>query len=225
MIDVTKNIRKDFRKFNLSRGMGSSYLDSIEKTRDVMPPYILEERQLNVAAYDIFSRLMLDRIIYFGEDVNDESCNIAISQLLYLSSIDESPIMLYINSPGGTVVDGLGLIDTMDYVKCQIGTICVGMAASMGAVILSNGAKGKRFVLPHSRVMIHQPSAHARGTLADMEISLKNSQTMREDLYQILAKNMGKTVEEITSLCDRDMWYKGQQAVDAGIVDKVLSNT
>ena len=152
-----KDLTKDFRKFALSNtnARASVLDDQIKSVNNILTPYILEERQLNVATFDVFSRLMYDRIIYFTGVVDDDSCNTAVAQLLYLSSVDERDISMYINSPGGSVVDGLGLVDTMNYISCDISTTCIGMAASMGSVLLSNGAKGKRFVLPHSRVMIH----------------------------------------------------------------------
>ena len=167
-------LTKDFRHFAIDKvGMSPSVIDDkIGKVNNHLTPYILEERQLNVATFDVFSRLMYDRIIYFTGVVNDDTCDTAIAQLLYLSSVDERDINMYINSPGGSVVDGLGLVDTMNYINCDISTTCIGMAASMGSVLLSNGAKGKRFVLPHSRVMIHQVSSSQSGTLADLEIEL-----------------------------------------------------
>ena len=165
---------------------------------------------------------MYDRIIYFAGHVTDDTCNMAIAQLLYLTSVDNRDINMYINSPGGSVNDGLGLIDTMDYIDCDISTLCVGMAASMGSVLLSNGAKGKRFVLPHSRVMIHQVSSSQSGTLADLEIEIEQTRRCKDDVYGILAKNTGKTIEEMEKLCDRNNWFIGQEAVDLGIADSVF---
>jgi ATP-dependent Clp protease protease subunit len=168
---------------------------------------------------------MYDRIIYFTGVVNSDTCDTAIAQLLYLSSVDERDINMYINSPGGSVVDGLGLVDTMNYINCDISTTCIGMAASMGSVLLSNGAKGKRFVLPHSRVMIHQVSSSQSGTLADLEIELEQTRRCKNDVYKILADNTGRSFEEMEKLCDRNNWFIGQEAVDLGIVDKVLITT
>ena len=215
----------DFRKFAISNtNVSPSALDDIvKKQSNMLTPYILEERQLNVATFDVFSRLMYDRIVYFMGVVNDDTCNTAVAQLLYLASVDERDINLYINSPGGSVVDGLGLVDTMNYINCDVSTLCIGMAASMGSVLLSNGAKGKRFVLPHSRVMIHQVSSSQSGTLADLEIELEQTRRCKDDVYKILADNTGKTMEEMTALCDRNNWFIGQEAVDLGIVDKVLT--
>ncbi|MBO6252820.1 MAG: ATP-dependent Clp protease proteolytic subunit [Bacteroidaceae bacterium] len=216
---------KDFRKFALSNtNVSPSALDDIVKKQgNMLTPYILEERQLNVATFDVFSRLMYDRIVYFTGVVNDDTCNTAVAQLLYLASVDERDINMYINSPGGSVVDGLGLVDTMNYINCDVSTLCIGMAASMGSVLLSNGAKGKRFVLPHSRVMIHQVSSSQSGTLADLEIEIEQTRRCKNDVYKILADNTGKTFEEMEALCDRNNWFIGQEAVDLGIVDKVLT--
>jgi ATP-dependent Clp protease protease subunit len=217
-------LTKDFRHFAIDKvGMSPSVIDDkIGKVNNHLTPYILEERQLNVATFDVFSRLMYDRIIYFTGVVNSETCDTAIAQLLYLSSVDERDISMYINSPGGSVVDGLGLVDTMNYINCDIATTCIGMAASMGSVLLSNGAKGKRFVLPHSRVMIHQVSSSQSGTLADLEIEIEQTRRCKNDVYKILADNTGHTFEEMEKLCDRNNWFIGQEAVDLGIADKVL---
>jgi ATP-dependent Clp protease protease subunit len=222
-----ENITKDFRHFAIDKvGMSPSVIDDkIGKVNNHLTPYILEERQLNVATFDVFSRLMYDRIIYFTGVVNSDTCDTAIAQLLYLSSVDERDINMYINSPGGSVVDGLGLVDTMNYINCDISTTCIGMAASMGSVLLSNGAKGKRFVLPHSRVMIHQVSSSQSGTLADLEIELEQTRRCKNDVYKILADNTGRSFEEMEKLCDRNNWFIGQEAVELGIVDKVLITT
>lgn len=218
-------LKKDFRHFAIDKvGMSPSVIDDkIGKVNNHLTPYILEERQLNVATFDVFSRLMYDRIIYFTGVVNDDTCDTAIAQLLYLSSVDERDINMYINSPGGSVVDGLGLVDTMNYINCDISTTCIGMAASMGSVLLSNGTKGKRFVLPHSRVMIHQVSSSQSGTLADLEIEIEQTRRCKNDVYKILADNTGRTFEEMERLCDRNNWFIGQEAVDLGIVDRVLT--
>lgn len=217
-------IGRDFRKFAISNtNVNATVLDDqISRTNAMLTPYILEERQLNVTQMDVFSRLMYDRIICFTGEVNEESCNTAIAQLLYLSSTDERDISMYITSGGGSVVDGLGLIDTMNYINCDVSTTCIGMAASMGAVLLSNGVKGKRFVLPHSRVMIHSVSSGFRGHTADIKIEMEQTLRCQEDIYKILAENCGKSFEEIETLCDRDKWFIGKEAVDLGIADKVL---
>lgn len=219
------DITKDFRNFAISNmGVKPTVIDDkIKGINNTLTPYILEERQLNVATFDVFSRLMYDRIIYFTGVVDEDSCNTAIAQLLYLSSTDERDINMYINSPGGSVIDGLGLIDTMNYIKPNISTTCIGMAASMGAVLLSNGTEGKRFVLPHSRVMIHQVSSSMGGTVKDMEIEFEQTQRCKQDVYKILSENTKKSYEEIEKLCDRNNWFIGQEAVDLHIADKVLS--
>lgn len=219
-----KNITKDFKLFATDKGVSPSVVESvINKANNSLTPVVLEERQMNVTAVDVFSRLLYDRQIFFGHEFNSETCNLAIAQLLYLDSIDNRDINIYINSPGGSVVDGLALIDTMGFINSQVSTLCVGEAASMGAVLLSCGEKGKRFTLPHGRVMIHQVSSGARGTLADMEIELEQTRRCKQDLYKILAENMGKSYEEIEALCDRNNWFIGQEAVDMGIVDGILN--
>lgn len=188
-------------------------------------PYILEERRNHAQAIDIYSRLLEDRIIYMGEEFDEDSCNRIVAQLLYLDSLNHKPISIYINSPGGSVIDGLSIIDTINYIKSPVYTTCTGLAASMGAVLLSCGEKGHRSVLPHSRVMIHQPSNGMWGTYADLEIELEQTKRCKQDLYNILAQNLGKDYEEIEVLCDRNNWFIGQEAVELGIVDKVLTKT
>lgn len=216
-------IIKDFSLFAKDKGVSSLVLDDvIKQTNTTLTPMILEERKMNVVGLDIYSRLLYDRILYFGEVFTRETCNVAIAQLLYLNSIDERDINIYINSPGGSVVDGLGLIDTMNFINSPINTICVGEAASMGAVLLSCGEKGNRYVLPHSRVMIHQVSSGMHGTLADMKIELEQTERCKQDIYKILAENMGKSFEEVEVLCDRNNWFIGQEAIDLGIADKML---
>ena len=222
-MDKTKLI-EDFRLFAKDKGVSPLVLDDVTKhINNTLTPYILEERTLNVTSVDIYSRLLYDRILYFGHEVNSETCNVAIAQLLFLDSINDGGINFYINSGGGSVIDGLGLIDTMNIIQSPISTTCVGMAASMGAVLLSCGEKGKRFVLPHSRVMIHQVSSMTRGTVADMKIALEQSLRCEDDVYKILAENTNKSVEEIRELCDRDNWFIGQESVELGIADKVLT--
>lgn len=215
---------KDFRKFAFDKtNVRPSALDAKIKSTENIMPFILEERKMNVTQMDVFSRLLFDRIIYFSGVVDEDSCNTVIAQLLYLSSTDNRDINIYINSPGGSVVDGLGVIDTIDFVPCDITTTCVGMAASMGAVLLSCGAKGKRLVLPHSRVMIHQVSSGMQGVSKDLEIELEQTLRCKKDLYDILSKNTGKSYEQIEKDCDRNFWLIGKEAVDYGLADKVLS--
>ncbi len=217
-------IIKDFRKFAFDKtNVRPSVLDdTIKKTENSIMPFILEERKMNVTQMDVFSRLLFDRIIYFSGVVDDESCNTVIAQLLYLSSTENRDINIYINSPGGSVVDGLGVIDTINFIPCDITTTCVGMAASMGAVLLSCGAKGKRLVLPHSRVMIHQVSSGMQGVSKDLEIELEQTLRCKKDVYEILANNTGKSYEQIEKDCDRNFWLVGKEAVDYGLADKVL---
>lgn len=214
---------KDFRNFAIDKTkVRASVLDDKIKQAENIMPFILEERKMNVTQMDVFSRLLFDRIIYFSGAVDDDSCNTVIAQLLYLSSTDNRDINIYINSPGGSVIDGLGVIDTINFVPCDISTTCVGMAASMGAVLLSCGTKGKRMVLPHSRVMIHQVSSGMQGVSKDLEIELAQTLRCKKDLYEILSKNTGQTYEKIEADCDRNFWLIGQEAVDYGIADRVL---
>jgi len=189
-------------------------------------PQVIEERQMNVVGMDVFSRLMMDRIIFLGVPVNDYVANVIQAQLLFLESTDNKrDIQMFINSPGGSVIAGLGIYDTMQYVSPEIGTICTGLAASMGAVLLSAGTKGKRTCLPHSRVMIHQPSGGMQGQFSDMEISYKLIKSMRDELYDIMAKHTGKTFEDIEKDSDRDNWMTATEARDYGLVDEVLTRT
>ena len=221
------NSLNDFRKFAIDKANVSPSVvdDVIKKTENSIMPFILEERTMNVTQMDVFSRLLFDRIIYFSGAVDSESCNTVIAQLLYLSSTDNRDINLYINSPGGSVIDGLGVIDTINFIPCDVTTTCVGMAASMGAVLLSCGTKGKRLVLPHSRVMIHQVSSGMSGVSKDLEIELEQTLRCKKDLYNILSEKTGKTYEQIEKDCDRNFWLIGQEAVEYGIADKVLSKS
>lgn len=213
------NLEKDFNLFAKSKGISSRTLHRVSNSA---LPYVLEERRLNVQALDIYSRLLYDRIIYMGEEFTPESCNLIVTQLLYLNNLSNDPIDIYINSSGGSVIDGLSIIDTINLIKSPVNTICTGLAASMGAVLLSCGKKGSRAVLPHSRVMIHQVSSGMWGTFSDLEIELKQTERCKQDIYKILAENLNKPYEEIEKLCDRNNWFIGQEAVDLGIVDKVL---
>lgn len=177
---------------------------------------------MNVASLDIYSRLLYDRQIFFGHEFTPETCNLLIAQLLYLDSIDNRGITININSPGGSVIDGLAVLDTMKFINSDVSTLCMGMAASMGSLLLSSGTKGKRFILPHGRVMIHQVSSGMRGTLKDMEIEFEQTQRCKKDVYEILARNMGKSFEEVEQLCDRNNWFIGQEALEIGLVDKII---
>nr|WP_230848073.1 ATP-dependent Clp endopeptidase proteolytic subunit ClpP [Myroides odoratus] len=196
------------------------YYDKIVSS---MTPYIIEERQMNVASMDVFSRLMMDRIIFLGTAIDDYVANIIQAQLLFLSSVDnEKDISIYVNSPGGGVYAGLGIYDTMQFIKPDVATICTGMAASMGAVLLCAGADGKRSALPHSRVMIHQPLGGAQGQASDIEITAREILKLKDELYQIIAKHSGQTMEKVHHDSDRDYWMIAQEAKAYGMIDEVL---
>ena len=216
-----KNIGQEFRKYATKHhGVNSMYYDKIVSA---MTPYIIGERQLNVSQLDVFSRLMMDRIIFLGTGVDDYVANVIQAQLLFLESADASKdIQLYINSPGGSVYAGLGIYDTMQYVRPDVSTICTGMAASMGAVLLCAGQNGKRSALPHSRVMIHQPSGGAQGVATDMEINLKEMLKLKDELYQIIAKHSGQDFEKVYKDSERDYWMIADEAKAYGMVDEVL---
>ena len=215
------NLTDDFKKYaTKERGINSLYYDKIIAS---MTPYIMEERQLNVAQMDVFSRLMMDRIIFLGTDVNDQVANIITAQLLFLESVDSGKdIQIYINSPGGSVYAGLGIYDTMQFIKPDVATICTGMAASMSAVLLCAGAQGKRSALPHSRVMIHQPSGGAQGVASDMEINLKEMLKIKNELYEIIAKHTKQPFTKVYKDSERDYWMIAREAKDYGMIDEVL---
>lgn len=185
-------------------------------------PCVLEERRNHAQTIDIYSRLLEDRIIYMGDEFDSDSCNTIVAQLLYLDSISHDPINIYINSPGGSVIDGLSIVDTINFIKSPVYTTCTGLAASMGAILLSCGEKGHRSALPHSRIMIHQVSSGMWGTFKDLEIELKQTERCKQDVYKLLAANIGKTYEEVEQLCDRNNWFIGEEAVELGIIDKIL---
>jgi len=188
-----------------------------------LTPYIIEERQLNVAQMDVFSRLMMDRIIFLGTGIDDQVANIIQAQLLFLESADpKKDIQIYLNSPGGSVYAGLGIYDTMQYIAPDVATICTGMAASMGAVLLCAGAKGKRTSLSHSRVMIHQPLGGAQGQASDIEITAREIIKLRKELYDIIAKHSGQTYKKVSEDSDRDFWMTAEEAKDYGMLDEVL---
>ncbi|EKY10834.1 ATP-dependent Clp endopeptidase proteolytic subunit ClpP [Capnocytophaga sp. Marseille-Q4570] len=215
------NLTDEFKKYaTKERGINSLYYDKIIAS---MTPYIMEERQLNVAQMDVFSRLMMDRIIFLGTDVNDQVANIITAQLLFLESVDSGKdIQIYINSPGGSVYAGLGIYDTMQFIKPDVATICTGMAASMSAVLLCAGAQGKRSALPHSRVMIHQPSGGAQGVASDMEINLKEMLKIKNELYEIIAKHTKQPFTKVYKDSERDYWMIAREAKDYGMIDEVL---
>ncbi|MGB8703955.1 MAG: ATP-dependent Clp endopeptidase proteolytic subunit ClpP [Gillisia sp.] len=217
---------KEFEKYAIKeRGINSNYYNKIisSMTPVGMTPNIIEERQMNAVAMDVFSRLMMDRIIFLGTQVNDQVANIIQAQLLFLESTDASKdIQIYINSPGGSVYAGLGIYDTMQFIKPDIATICTGMAASMGAVLLCAGEKGKRSGLPHSRIMIHQPMGGAQGQASDIEITAREILSLKKELYDILAKHSGQSYKKIEEDSDRDFWMKAEEAKKYGMIDEVL---
>ena len=186
-------------------------------------PYVVEQTNRGERSYDIYSRLLNDRIIMLTEEVNSASASVVVAQLLYLESQDPTKdISLYINSPGGSVTDGFAIYDTMNYIKCDVSTICMGMAASMGAFLLSSGAKGKRYALPNSEIMIHQPLGGAKGQATDIKIAAEHILRTRDKLNKILAENTGKPIEQVVLDTERDNWLSAQEAMDYGIVDKVF---
>ena len=187
-------------------------------------PYVVEQSAHGERSYDIFSRLLNDRIVFLGEEVNATTASLVVAQMLYLEVQDpDKDIQLYINSPGGSVTDGMAIYDTMQYVKCDVSTICVGMAASMGAFLLSSGAKGKRIALPNAEIMIHQPSAGTQGKVTDMEIDVEHFLRIKKNLNEILASNTGKTAEEVKAASERDHWMTADEAKDFGLVDKIIT--
>ena len=223
--------QKEFRKYAvMHQGIGSQHVDgfiSRVQNNPVLPtamtPYITEERQLNVAQMDVFSRLMMDRIIFLGEAVDDRIANIIQAQLLFLQSVDnKKDIQLYVNSPGGSVYAGLGIYDTMQLIGPDVGTICIGMAASFGAILLCAGAAGKRAALKHSRVMIHQPLGGVQGQASDIEITHRQMQIIKTELYNIISKHSGQPYERVHDASDRDYWMTAAEAKEFGMVDEVL---
>ena len=221
----------DFLKFATSRGMNSMHVERVMQdgmrapmvaSDSYISPSILEERQLNVTQMDVFSRLMMDRIIFLGTEVNDYTANVIQAQLLYLDSVDsDKDISIYLNTPGGSVYAGLGIYDTMQFVKSRVATICTGMAASMGAVLLVAGEKGMGAALPHSRVMIHQPMGGIQGQASDIEITAKEILKLKDELYQIIADHSGQAMKKIRQDADRDYWMTAAEALEYGMIDKV----
>ena len=215
----------DFRKYATKHlGMNGLALDKyIDITSSYISPTIIEERQMNVAQMDVFSRLMMDRIIFLGTQIDDYAANVIQAQLLYLDWSDPGKdISIYLNTPGGSVYAGLGIYDTMQYISSDVSTICTGMAASMGAVLLVAGTTGKRFALQHSRVMIHQPMGGAQGQASDIEITAREIQKLKKELYTIIANHSGKPDEQIEKDSDRDYWMTAAEAKEYGMIDDVL---
>ena len=212
-LGINSQLVSDYTKMVSSSAVAEGYIS----------PTIIEERQMNVAQMDVFSRLMMDRIIFLGSGINDYVANVVQAQLLFLETSDPGKdISLYINSPGGSVYAGYGIYDTMQYINCDVSTICTGMAASMGAVLLVAGTEGKRYALPHSRVMIHQPLGGAQGQASDMEITVREIIKVKQELFEILSRHTGKTVEEIANDSDRDYWMTADEALGIYAVYKPL---
>ncbi len=218
---------KEFEKFAIKdQGINSLYYNKIISSMNPMglTPNIIEERQMNVAIFDVFSRLMMDRIIFLGTAINDQVANIVQAQLLFLESVDASKdISIYINSPGGGVYAGLGMYDTIQFIKPDVATICTGIAASMAAVLMCAGKKGKRSALPHSRIMIHQPLGGAQGQASDIEITAREILKLKDELYQIISKHSGQSIEKVHDDSDRDYWMIAHEAKEYGMIDEVLT--
>lgn len=218
------NTNNEFKKYAVHHlGMSSSTIDGYAQKIENMTQYVIEERPGNFRAIDVFTRLISDRIIFLGLGIDDQIANLITAQLLFLESADpKKDIIMYVNSPGGSVYAGLGIYDTMQYVNPDVATICTGLAASMGAVLLTAGAPKKRSSLPHSRIMIHQPMSSMQGQASDMEISLRQTIEVKKDLYTIISKHSGKSYEKIEKDSDRDYWMRASEAKDYGIIDEVL---
>ena len=219
------NYKKEFEKYATKhKGISSIHLNNFSSIyANYISPTIIEERQMNIASMDVFSRLMMDRIIFLGVPINDYVANIIQAQLLFLESVDpEKDILIYLNSPGGGVYAGLGIYDTMQYIKPDVSTICTGMAASMGAVLLCAGEKGKRTALKHSRVMIHQPLGGAQGQASDIEITAREIQKLKKELFEIISNHSGKSYDDVWKDSDRDYWMTADEAKEYGMIDEVL---
>ncbi len=219
------NFGKEFEKYAVKhRGISSNTLDGYLKHQVTnLTPNIIEERPMNIAVMDVYSRLMMDRIIFLGYPINDEVANIVTAQMLFLESTDRTrDIQMYINSPGGSVYSGLGVYDTMQYITPDVSTICIGMAASMAAVLLCAGTEGKRTALKHSRIMMHQPSGAIGGQASDIEITVNEIKKIKKNLYDIIATHSGKTVKQVEKDCERDYWLTSEEAREYGLVDEVL---
>lgn len=217
--------QNEFRKYALNhRGINSNVYDKYTSVHnDYISPTIIEERQLNIATMDVFSRLMMDRIIFLGVPINDYVANIIQAQLLFLESVDsKKDIQIYLNSPGGSVYAGLGIYDTMQYINPDVATICTGMAASMGAVLMCAGAPKKRTALKHARIMIHQPLGGAEGQASDIEITAREIQKLKKELYDIIAKHSGQQYDKVYKDSDRDYWMTSEEARDYGMIDEIL---
>ena len=216
----------DFEKFAVSNGIGTNKLNEYNKyviKNGIVNPTILEERSMNVIGLDIFSRLQYDRILFLGTGINDDVANIINAQLLYLNSTGDDDIKMFINTPGGSVIDGLAIYDIMNFITPDVCTYCIGMCASMGSILLSSGTKGKRYSLPNGEVMIHQVSGATHGQFSDMEIAVKHAGRLQNKLYEILAFNTGKTFEEIEKDANRDNWFTAKEAKNYGLIDEIIT--
>lgn len=222
------NVYKDFKKFALSKGISSNKLETYDKYRakNYVNPMILEERTMNVTSIDVYSRLLMDRILFLNNEINSDVANIMSAQLLWLEQQGDMDITIQISSPGGSIYDGYNILDTMNYIRPDISTVCMGMVASMATVIASSGTKGKRFILPHARFLVHQPmSGIAAGTqCSDIQIHAKEIEILKHELTQILTDNSNLSYEEMEKLCDRDTIMTAQEAVEKGFVDKMITN-
>ena len=224
-IEDNMNMIDDFRKYATKHiGINSQVFDDVIKNQSgYLNPYILEERQLNVTQLDVFSRLMMDCIIFLGTEINDYTANVLQAQMLYLDSVDNSKdISVYVNSPGGSVYAGLGIYDTMQFVSSDVQTICTGMAASMAAVLLVAGKEGKRSALPHSRIMIHQPMGGAQGQASDIEITAREIQKLKKELYTIISDHSHQPFDKVWADSDRDYWMTAEEAKEYGMIDQIL---
>ena len=220
------NLEKSYKKFASDRKLNSLIIDDYNKkvTNQIIEPYIIEERSRNITQMSVFSRLFVDRILFLGGEIDSDVANILNSQLLFLESEEpEKPITLYINSPGGSCVDGMSIYDIFNFISSPIHTTCIGLAASMGALLLSSGEKEYRNALPHSKIMIHQPSGGAHGMASDIEIQYQEITKYKEDLTKILAENSGQSYEDVLVACDRDRWMTAAEAVNFGLIDTVIS--
>lgn len=218
----------DFEKFAVSNGIGTNRLDGYNKyivKNGIISPTILEERSLNVIGLDIFSRLQYDRILFLGTAIDEDVANIINAQLLYLNSIGDDDIKMFINSPGGSCIDGLAIYDVMNFVTPDISTYCMGMCASMASILVSSGTKGKRYILPNGEVMIHQLRGGSQGVMADMKIDVAHAEQTQNKLYNILAKNTGKTFAQIEKDTDRDNWFTAEASVEYGLIDKIVTKS
>ena len=218
----------DFEKFAVSNGIGTNKLDGYNKyivKNCIISPTILEERSLNVIGLDIFSRLQYDRILFLGTVIDEDVANIINAQLLYLNSIGDDDIKMFINSPGGSCIDGLAIYDVMNFVTPDISTYCMGMCASMASILVSSGTKGKRYILPNGEVMIHQLRGGSQGVMADMKIDVAHAEQTQNKLYNILAKNTGKTFAQIEKDADRDNWFTAEASVEYGLIDKIVTKS